>query len=573
MLRRHLLAGLLPCCGLGVLYAQSTADTVYHLHGSVVNGVTGRPIGRALVVSGDRRLATLTNSQGQFTLDVSVPPAQGAAQATQTQANTAATGVSGAGAVSGYAGVGVALSAQRPGFLQSRSGISVALDSRPDTRNLVLRLMPAAAIHGQITATGAEGLRGVRVELLRRSVQDGRPSWQMTGMRPVSEDGSFQVTDLQPGEYTVAPTEWSPRIFNLAAASTATEQYPPDFLGDTRTLEAATKLHLAYGQSAQANLHLRAVPYYPVTIPVQGLPPNAGANVRVSAGAGVHLYELGWNNRDGAVEGALPDGDYLVSINTASAQHAGAQIPLHVAGAAVVHAPAGLMPTQDLPVSVRDERTQVNSNRAMTSIISLNGNAPAQGAAPNTAGFYLSVRAEDAEAGGGGTMQNTANGPMLQNMMPGRYFVQGNAMGRGYIAALTCDGVNLLTQALVVNGSGHTAPVEVTLRDDGGTVSGTVDLGSSGLQAARVLILPTDGSGHVLYAYATATGKFETGNVPPGSYRDFATPADQTDTLPYLDAQAMRPYDARGGAVTVMAGQTAQVQAELIGVDGTGTEP
>ncbi len=560
MFRWPLLAVLIPCCGLAALYAQSTADTVYHLHGSVVNGVTGRPIGRALVVSQDRRLATMTNSEGQFTLDVSVP----AAQATQTQANTAAIVVSSIGSGTGFPGAGLTLTAQRPGFLQSRRGVNIALDSTADTRNVVLRLMPSASIHGQITATGTEGLRGVFVELLRRSVQDGRPSWQMSGGRPVSDDGSFHITDLQPGEYTIATAEWSPRTFNLATAPTVTQQYPPDFLGNTRTLDGATKLHLAYGQSAQANLHLRAAPYYTVTIPVQGLPPNAGANVRVSAGAGFQLYQLGWNNRDGAVEGALPDGDYLVTVVATGAQHAGAQIPLHVAGAPVVHAPAGLTPTQDIPVSVRDERTQASGGPTVSI-------GPPGG--QTSPGFYLSVRAEDPEAGGGGTMQNTASGPMLQNMMPGRYFVQGNAMGRGYIASLTSDGVNLLTEALAVNESGHTAPLEVTLRDDGGSISGSVDLGTSGLQAARVLILPTDGSGHVLYAYATGTGKFEIGNVPPGSYRVFATPADQTDTLPYLDAQAMRAYDARGGTVTVMAGQTAEVQAEVTGVDGAAVQP
>ncbi|WP_419805812.1 hypothetical protein [Terriglobus sp.] len=540
--------------------AQNTADTVYHLHGSVVNGVTGRPIGRALVVSSDRRLATMTNAEGQFTLDVSVP----AAPAVQATGSTTPVVITGANMLRGLLSGGISFSAQRPGYLPSRQGTLIALDATANTGNVVLRLLPAASIRGQITANGAESLRGLRVELLRRSVQDGRFRWQMAGVRPLSADGSFLITDLQPGEYTVATSEWSPQMFNLTATPTVSEQYPPDFLGDTRTLDGATKLHLGYGQPARANLHLHTAPYYSVTIPVQGLPPNSPVNVRVSSGTGFQLYQLGWNNRNGAVEGALPDGDYVVTVSTFGQQHAAAQIPLHVAGAAILHAPAGLTPTQDIPVSVRDERTQTGSGASVYA-------GPAQ--AQNSPGFFLSIRPEDTESGGGGMMQNTTNGPMLQNMMPGRYFVQGNAMGRGYIAAMTSDGVNLMTQALVVNDSGHTAPVEVTLRDDSGIIAGTVDFRSTGLQAARVLILPTDGSGHVLYSYVTSAGKFEQGNVPPGSYRVFAMPADQTDTLPYLDAQAMRTYDAKGGAVTVTAGQTAQVQAELVGLDGTGVQP
>ena len=562
---RWFVAGICSVCMGSTVPAQSTADTVYHLHGSVLNGVTGRPIGRALVVSPDRRLATMTNAEGHFTLDVSVPPAT-AAEGQRSTATQQGAGIRFSGgplSAGRFGGGGLVLTAQRPGYLPSRQGAALTLDATLNTREIVLRLQPAASIRGQVIAPGAEGFRGVRVELLRHSVLDGRPSWQMASMRQVGADGTFTMTDLQPGEYTVATSEWVPQNRLVVDVKNITDQYPPDFLGDTRTLDGATKLHLAYGQSAQANLHLHTARYYPVTIPVQGLPQNSGASVRVAAGAGFQLYQLGWNNRDGTVEGALPNGDYVVTVNAPGSQHAGAQIPLHIADAAVVHAPVGLTPTQDIPVTVRDERTGAGSATAFT--------GPPQ--AGNNPGFYLSVRPEDLESGGGGMMQTTGGGPVLQNMMPGRYYLQGNSMGRGYVAAITCDGVNLLTQAMVVNDSGHTAPVEVTLRDDGGTISGTVDLASSNLSAARVIILPSDGSGHVLYSYVTGAGTFQMSNVPPGSYRVFAMPADETETLPYLDAQAMRPYEGRGGAVTVLAGQTAQVKAELVGLNGAAVQP
>ncbi|WP_263413558.1 carboxypeptidase-like regulatory domain-containing protein [Terriglobus aquaticus] len=544
--------------------AQSTTDTIYHLHGAVVNGATGRPIGRALVVSADRRLATMTNSEGQFTLDVSVPAAQAAAQTGTSQPTTSGGpgGITLYGSTSGTLGSSVVLMAQRPGFLRSRGGVNVALDSTASTRNVVLRLMPSASIRGSVSVSGAESFRGLRVQLLRYSAQDGRPGWQFAGAHPVAEDGTFHFIDLQPGDYTLATSEWSPGGFNSSAA--VTQQYSPVFLGGTATLDVATKLHLVAGQSVPANLHLRAVPYYSISIPVQGLPPNANANVTVASGVGVPLYQLGWNARNSAVEGALPDGNYTISITEFAAQRSAAQVPLHVAGAPVVHAPVGLTPLQSIQVLVRDERTNVGSNGSATVTSIARDSTP--GATP---GFFLSARNEEPMMGSMATMENTPEGPMLRNVVPGRYYLQGAEMGQGYIASLTCDGVDLLTNALVVNDSGHTAPIQVTLRDDAGTVSGTVDLNTAGVQAARIFILPTDGSGHVVYGFAAGTGRFEVSNVPPGSYRVLAVPADRPDTLPYRDPQAMRPFASRGGAVTVMAGQTAQVQAELVGADGT----
>src|ERR1700761_2832282 len=57
----------------------ATADTVYHLHGVVLNAITGEPVARALVQSTDGRFGTLTDSEGRFAADLTAfaqPPAQ-----------------------------------------------------------------------------------------------------------------------------------------------------------------------------------------------------------------------------------------------------------------------------------------------------------------------------------------------------------------------------------------------------------------------------------------------------------------------------------------------------------------
>jgi hypothetical protein len=63
--------GMLRCQAQG-----SATDTVYPLRGTVVDGTTGKPLERALVASVDRRLATLTDSEGRFSVSLSVPAGQ-----------------------------------------------------------------------------------------------------------------------------------------------------------------------------------------------------------------------------------------------------------------------------------------------------------------------------------------------------------------------------------------------------------------------------------------------------------------------------------------------------------------
>src|ERR1700761_4484738 len=50
-----------------------TGDTVYRLQGAVEDALTGKPLPRALVTSIDRRLATMTDREGHFSLLITIP--------------------------------------------------------------------------------------------------------------------------------------------------------------------------------------------------------------------------------------------------------------------------------------------------------------------------------------------------------------------------------------------------------------------------------------------------------------------------------------------------------------------
>ena len=57
--------------------ARAQTDALYHVHGRVLNASTHHPIARALVATNDHRLATMTDTNGTFALEVSVAPQEG----------------------------------------------------------------------------------------------------------------------------------------------------------------------------------------------------------------------------------------------------------------------------------------------------------------------------------------------------------------------------------------------------------------------------------------------------------------------------------------------------------------
>lgn len=546
--------------------SQSGLDTIYHLHGTVIDGITGKPIAHALVTSTDRRLAVMTNIEGHFAVELSVPPRASA---------QAGSGSFIAGRLPGRSGMPgggnmIQLLAQRPDFLPDTEPIDLPLDDSLNTANVSLKLMRGGNIVGRVTAAGADSTRGVRVELLKRQVLDGLYTWTQAGNAQVKADGTFRFTRLEPGTYSVMSAEWAGDQASRADLSAASEQYPPDFLGDTPSFESATRLALHHGEELQTTLHLRAAAYFPVAIPVQNVPPSTPVSVRLVGVNTFNGFGLGWNTRDGAVTGSLPSGRYTLLIASFGPHPAALSLPFTVTDRALQHGAVALASGSDIPVRIHQDFTASSSTGAASpqaafSSLSSHGEQPP---------LNLFLRPEDLGGGnGGGIMRRRDDGSIaLENAQPGRYFVQANAM-RGYIASLTSGNVDLLHEPLVVSASGSADPLDVTLRDDGATLSGTVNpnADASGDPGAdthpghtSLLLLATDGSGRMYQGYVFGGGSFTMGNIAPGAYRLLALPTGRpSQQIPYRDATAMKAYKSVGTTLTLSAGQNASVQVRM----------
>jgi len=134
--------------------------------------------------------------------------------------------------------------------------------------------------------------------------------------------------------------------------------------------------------------------------------------------------------------------------------------------------------------------------------------------------------------------------------------------------------VDLLHKPFII-GSGSTAPIDITMRDDGAEVEGTVagvtlpgvreqnDFQDS-MPTAHLYWVPLpDSAGQFLESAASSDGKFGAQTIAPGTYRVLAFRTRQPN-LPYCDAEAMRAYETKGQVVHLSAGQKANVQLQII---------
>ena len=532
--------------------AQATGvDTLYHLHGTVTNALTGKPLARALVTSGDRRLATMTGNEGQFTIDVSVPARP------QSSAQTLRIG-----SINQGFGSILTLEAQKPGYLALMRA-SLPINDTIDTTSVEIKLMPTAAVTGRISSAATDSAANVRVMLLQHQVNEGERIWQQTASQQTNSRGEFRFSNLRPGEYTLATAEWRGEQQGPRSRPEITEQYPPVYYGDAHTLAAATKFNLHFGDTLSTEFHLHLAPYYPVVIPVTG---NIGpVSARLDTFNG---FQLSYNGRDAAIEGSLPSGDYNLTLASRgpNQQQSFAVIPLHVAGAPVRTAAVALATPSPIEVHIHTQFSKAeNAAPAITAVPSprllstANAGSPLQASAPAA---QVTLRSEDNRGGYSSNRPNSSGDPTIENIQPGKYFVHIQPFS-GYVASATRGGIDLMQHELVVGPSGGGEPIEITLRDDTATLTGTVNYGTGPAQQCFILLLPTDASARFTQSYAGPDGKF-TAIVPPGAYRVLAFRTD--GTLPQIawhDAESMHRYDRKGPTVTVAAGQTQNVEVRI----------
>jgi hypothetical protein len=548
--------------GPSSLSAQSSAASGQHsnvLRGTVINRLTREPIGRALVYSPDNRFAAMTDDRGQFEFSFPAPEPQpgGAFPASGIQY------IMPQGPTS--------LLARKPGYLfDENSGQGIAVT--PGQPALTIPLMPESLVLGRVLLPTSDYLDRIQVELYRRQIRQGHEHWDSAGSARSRADGTFRFAGLAPGAYKLVTHELLDRDPLTFDPQGQLFGYPPVYYPSAPDFAAAEVIQLAAGTTFQVNLSPDRREYHRVKVRVanalSGLQLQVWPQGRPGPG-----YSLAYNPEDEAIEGSLPDGTFTIRASAFGPATTTGTTNLTVRGGPATGATMTLLPNASIIVALHEE---FQSAATLDYVKSFTSGEPQSGRRPN----FLNVNLVPLEEFGytpGATLRPDT-GPedeslVIENVHPGEYRVEVNSPV-GYVASLTSGGTDLLRKPLVVSPGSVPPPIEITLRDDGATVEGTVE----GIEAAErfkpaaVYFLPlADGGGRFRIAWIgysqsnqVTTATFRAEQLAPGGYRVLALD-HQAPELEYATEEELAKYESKTQALHVDAGQKTRIQLSLIG--------
>lgn len=528
------------------LCAQDAGQTGYPVHGTVVNRSSGQPIGRALVVL-EPDFAMLTGSDGSFSFQ-NVPAG------------------------------GHALSVRRPGYVSLGSGSGMVqgfqvgrfashplpplnIEVGPDMPSVTVRITPESSIAGQVTLSTSDPAEGIRISVWRRLIENGRPQWQMAGFAMTRTDGSFHLEGLDPGAYMLYTQATTDQTAAAASPRSPVWGFPPVYYPGVSDPAAAGILTLAPGQQAEADFSLVRQQFYPVTVAVR-VPTAvqfAGLEV-VDAGGRTTGFPVRYDPRTQVAHLSVPNGSWSLLGHSYSRIPLWGQADFQVAGAPASLA-ISLTPVPHIPVNVTRDFTATGAQASVYGGPGVN--------------LFLAHADSFSQGGGGGYLSPVPGSDnsawQFTVNQPGRYWVQGSAFPPAYIASITSGGVDLSGTALTVLPGSSPQPIEVTLRNDSGTIGGQLS-GQAGSPASGeapqvwVYAIPLFSTVDVLRETSVqADGAFTLSNLPPGPYRVVA--CDQPQQIDFHSPDALAAWAGRGQAVTLDPGGSAHVSLDVLHVE------
>lgn len=538
---------------LPVTAQNNSAPTAYPVRGTVVDAVSGQPIARALVEL-NQQFAVLTAADGQFSFD-NLPA--GDYMATIRKPGYWSLG-EGRGVISGLV---PALPPRR--IRPVRVG--------PDMPSLIFRLTPLAVITGHVTLSTADPADGIHVTAYTRRIENGRMHWTSAGMARTRSDGSFRIGGLAPGSYMLYTQPSLDQDRPQRPGSGPVWGYPAVYYPGVTDPSAAGRIALKPGQQVLADISLVRQQFFEITALVRGPDADQPVNFQVvDSGGRATMLPASYNRLTQMVTASVPNGSWSLEGHSYGHEILWGRSDFQVAGAPVTTA-ISLLPIPHIPINIRRDFV-----------------ASEDGSQPQTSGPGMNlflVSADDfslSNYGGGLNSVEGSNGQQweLRIQEPGRYWIQATPFPPVYISSITSGGVDLASSPLIILPGSDPAPLDITLRNDGGTITGDIagaSLTTSGGVSSGIGIyqpqawvyaiplFPTPGN--VPTGFAQPDGHFTISGLAPGSYHVIA--CDTPQEIDSRSPDALSAWAGKGETVTVDAGGSAHVELTVLSTEGT----
>jgi hypothetical protein len=572
------LAIALSCSTRPLVAAQNATrtDATEHIRGIVINSLTHEPIGRALVFSPDNSFATMTDDRGrfEFTFATAAPQQSGTSVTDGFQLNQ--------GFQNPSPNRPSQLMARKVGFVGPNFGQPMNDNAfsvvGPDQQDVIISLLPEARIIGHVIIPGSDGSDKIRVELYRRAMRDGREQWDSAGTTTSRADGQFRLAELSPGDYKLLTLEHLDRDPLTTVPRGQLFGYSPLYYPNASDFASAAVIKLAPGETFQATISPAKRAYYPVNLGLTNPSANGAAITVWPEGHPGPGYSLGYDPQDATIQGSLPDGTYTVQAKIYGPAMMAGEATVTVRGAPAVGPAVTLLQGMSVTVSVREEFQQKQTEPTPGALFPRDPTAvPQYTRRPN----YLQVNLVPDEEFSLASqvslrppVDENDESLVIENVLPGRYRVSVNT-GIGYVSAITSGSTDLLEKPLVVGAGGTIPAIEITVRDDGAELDGTLDfvkLGPSrqALQSrwdgplGNIYVIPAGKiDSRLKVAPASADGTFTIQQIAPGTYRVFATDSRQF-LMQSLSEEWLKRHDSEVQVLRVVAEQKEHLRLSLI---------
>jgi len=559
------------------------------LRGAVVNGVTHEPIGRVVVSSADHRFAVMTDERGRFEMVFKKKPDANGAVA------NAPNGPRGVrwfpmpmmapdGTVLQSSAPAMVwdrpdyLTARKIGFLFEMEGGTPGVSLTRDQSEVILTMMPEARVIGHVTLAGGEGALGMQISLYMRTVQAGRMRWISVGQVRARSDGEFRFAELGAGSYKLFSQELMDADPLTADPRGQLYGYPPQYYPAAADFASAAVIRLAAGETFQASLTPERRKYYPVRIGFAsgvagGIIPEVEVSREGHKGPG---YSLGYDFRDGSIGGTLPDGNYSLKLSTQLGGGLTGITNIAVNGGPAVGGVVTMVPGSSIRVRVNAEFSHAQEGGQVTVTDGFRPEGDQNAQRPQ----YVQVSLVPVEEFDN---QQEYPGPppppasedddlVVANVPPGKYRVAAHESQFGYVSSMRCGDMDVQHSILEVGPGVTMPPIEITMRDDGAEVSGTVpDVANRNRGSAEsttwqpspgvVYFVPVHEGVEMKQAWVEPNGNFQLPQLAPGSYRVLAF-AQAKPFLEFTNEETMARYGAP--VITLAPGQKEHLQVSLL---------